>query len=50
MSRSGLNQAADTLLLTGAGSFMGELAQLGGRPSLIDAHAQDEVEACSPEI
>jgi thioredoxin reductase (NADPH) len=26
------------------GSFMGELAQLAGRPSLVDAHAQDEVE------
>jgi thioredoxin reductase (NADPH) len=27
------------------GSFMGELAQLAGRPSLVDAHAQQEVEA-----
>lgn len=27
------------------GSFMGELAQLGGRPSLVDAHAQGDVEA-----
>jgi thioredoxin reductase (NADPH) len=24
---------------------MGELAQLAGRPALVDAHAQDEVEA-----
>lgn len=27
------------------GGFMGELAQLSGRPSLVDAHAQEEVEA-----
>jgi thioredoxin reductase (NADPH) len=33
------------------GSFMGELAQLSGRPSLVDAHAQGPVEALlvSPE-
>jgi thioredoxin reductase (NADPH) len=29
----------------GPGSFMGELAQLAGRPALVDAHAQDSVEA-----
>ncbi|MGJ0506836.1 MAG: FAD-dependent oxidoreductase [Methylocystis sp.] len=29
----------------GAGGFMGELAQLAGRPSLVDAHAQGPVEA-----
>ena len=29
----------------GPGSFMGELAQLAGRPALVDAHAQAEVEA-----
>jgi thioredoxin reductase (NADPH) len=29
----------------GPGSFMGELAQLAGRPALVDAHAQDDVEA-----
>ncbi len=28
-----------------AGSFMGELAQLAGRPALVDAHAQGSVEA-----
>jgi thioredoxin reductase (NADPH) len=27
------------------GSFMGELAQLAGRPALVDAHAQEDVEA-----
>ena len=29
----------------GAGAFMGELAQLAGRPALVDAHAQEPVEA-----
>jgi thioredoxin reductase (NADPH) len=29
----------------GPGSFMGELAQLSGRPALVDAHARGEVEA-----
>src|SRR5262249_27813320 len=29
----------------GPGSFMGELAQLSGRPSLVDAHATKAVEA-----
>jgi thioredoxin reductase (NADPH) len=29
----------------GAGAFMGELAQLGGRPALVDAHALIQVEA-----
>jgi thioredoxin reductase (NADPH) len=29
----------------GAGSFMGELAQLAGRPALVDAHAQEDVDA-----
>ena len=29
----------------GPGSFMGELAQLSGRPSLVDAHATKSVEA-----
>jgi thioredoxin reductase (NADPH) len=31
----------------GAGAFMGELAQLAGRPALVDAHAQGPVEALS---
>ena len=35
-----------TLIVThGPGAFMGELAQLAGRPSLVDAYAQDAVEA-----
>jgi len=29
----------------GPGGFMGELAQLAGRPALIDAHAKEPVEA-----
>src|SRR5499433_3941476 len=29
----------------GAGEFMGELAQLAGRPSLVDAHAHEPVQA-----
>src|SRR5712675_1339878 len=35
-----------TLIVThGEGNFMGELAQLAGRPSLVDAYAQEWVEA-----
>jgi thioredoxin reductase (NADPH) len=34
-----------TLIVThGPGAFMGELAQLAGRPALVDAHAQEKVE------
>src|SRR5213592_230718 len=29
----------------GPGAFMGELAQLSGRPALVDAHAEERVEA-----
>src|SRR5439155_19130883 len=29
----------------GVGAFMGELAQLAGRPTLVDAHATEPVEA-----
>ena len=40
------NRAAASLIVThGPGSFMGELAQLSGRPALVDAHAQGPVEA-----
>lgn len=36
----------DTPLVThGPGAFMGELAQLAGRPVLVDSHAQEPVEA-----
>ena len=35
-----------TLIVSyGPGAFMGELAQLSGRPALVDAHAQGPVEA-----
>jgi thioredoxin reductase (NADPH) len=35
-----------TLIVThGRGGFMGELAQLAGRPSLVDAYAQERVDA-----
>jgi thioredoxin reductase (NADPH) len=35
-----------TLIVTiGRGEFMGELAQLAGRPALVDAYAQEPVEA-----
>lgn len=33
------------IVTLGPGAFMGELAQLAGRPALVDAHAQDLVEA-----
>ena len=35
----------EPIVTYGPGSFMGELAQLSGRPSLVDAHAQEPVEA-----
>jgi thioredoxin reductase (NADPH) len=36
---------AQPIVTHGPGSFMGELAQLSGRPSLVDAHATKRVEA-----
>ncbi len=35
----------ELIVTHGAGSFMGELAQLAGRPALVDAHARTPVEA-----
>jgi thioredoxin reductase (NADPH) len=35
----------DPIVTHGPGAFMGELAQLAGRPALVDAHAQGPVEA-----
>ena len=35
----------EPIVTHGPGSFMGELAQLSGRPSLVDAHANRPVEA-----
>ena len=46
MSRSGDSEGHSELIVThGPGSFMGELAQLSGRPSLVDAVATEAVEA-----
>jgi thioredoxin reductase (NADPH) len=36
---------SDPIVTHGPGSFMGELAQLSGRPSLVDAYAKEAVEA-----
>src|SRR5947209_3874188 len=35
----------DPIVTHGSGGFMGELAQLAGRPALVDAYAQGPVEA-----
>jgi thioredoxin reductase (NADPH) len=35
----------DLIVTYGAGAFMGELAQLAGRPALVDAYAQTVVDA-----
>jgi thioredoxin reductase (NADPH) len=35
----------DSIITHGAGAFMGELAQLAGRPGFVDAYAQEPVEA-----
>ena len=37
--------AGHLIVTHGPGGFMGELAQLSGRPSLVDAHAQGDVAA-----
>ena len=34
----------------GPGAFMGELAQLAGRPALVDAHAQDRSRRLSSRL
>ena len=44
VSQHGLGQSSP-IVTHGPGSFMGELAQLSGRPSLVDAVAQEPVEA-----
>jgi hypothetical protein len=38
-------QHAPAYLIVGAGAFLGELAQLAGRPALVDACARKPVEA-----
>ena len=44
VTQRGLRRS-DPIVTHGPGSFMGELAQLSGRPSLVDADAQEAVEA-----
>src|SRR4051794_3636533 len=44
MQRSG-NRDAELIVTHGPGSFMGELAQLSGRPALVDGVATEPVEA-----
>jgi thioredoxin reductase (NADPH) len=44
-SASVINAGPSTLIVTySPGAFMGELAQLAGRPALVDAHAHEPVE------
>jgi thioredoxin reductase (NADPH) len=45
VSQRGPEGDAQLIITHGAGHFMGELAQLSNRPSLVDAHAQSAVEA-----
>jgi thioredoxin reductase (NADPH) len=39
------NRSGETIVVHGPGSFMGELAQLSGRPALVDSIALSDVEA-----
>lgn len=41
----GHDERRETIVVHQAGSFMGELAQLSGQPSLIEAHARGRVDA-----
>jgi thioredoxin reductase (NADPH) len=45
VTRRGESGRPEPIVTHGAGGFMGELAQLAGRPALVDAHAQGPVEA-----
>jgi thioredoxin reductase (NADPH) len=45
VTRRGEGGRRETIVTQGPGAFMGELAQLAGRPSLVDAHALEPVEA-----
>jgi thioredoxin reductase (NADPH) len=40
-----IDRKAETIVTHGPGSFMGELAQLSGRPALVDSIAESDVEA-----
>ena len=45
VTQRGPHGQSDLIVTHGPGSFMGELAQLSGRPSLVDADATETVEA-----
>jgi thioredoxin reductase (NADPH) len=45
VTRRNLAGGTQLLVTESAGTFLGELAQLAGRPALADAHARDNVEA-----
>ena len=45
VTRRELPGHSELIVTHGTGSFMGELAQLSGRPSLVDAYATEAVEA-----
>jgi thioredoxin reductase (NADPH) len=45
VTQQGLLGPAEPIVTHGPGSIMGELAQLAGRPALVDAHATTPVEA-----
>ena len=45
VNQHGSSGQGKLIVTHGPGSFMGELAQLAGQPALVDAHAQEPVEA-----
>jgi thioredoxin reductase (NADPH) len=45
VTRRGTLGHSELIVTHGPGSFMGELAQLSGRPSLVDAYAKEAVQA-----
>src|ERR1700752_3588411 len=45
VTRRGMPGHSELIVTHGPGSFMGELAQLSGRPSLVDADAKEAVQA-----
>ena len=45
VTQRGRQGHSELIVTHGPGSFMGELAQLSGRPSLVDADAKEAVEA-----
>jgi thioredoxin reductase (NADPH) len=45
VSRQGAQGRRELIVTHGPGSFLGELAQLSGRPMLVDAYAREPVEA-----